>query len=120
MESLISFIFYQQTRSVVEHHLYNGQNYELQNPSNNNDSAAIQRYYGNNVSWQGATSSCDICMLQVDFIPIEHQNINPGLHYKNTTDTLPSANPTNASYNPFPSKYSTYKPYNYRLEIYIP
>ena len=110
-----SFIFHQQTRSVGEHYLYNGRNYELNNPLNNNDSAAIQRYYGNNVSWQGATSSCDICMLQVDFIPIEHQNVNPRLHYKNTTDTLPSANPTNASYNPFPSKYSTYKPYNYRL-----
>ena len=52
-------------------------------------------------------------MLQVDFIPIEHQNINPGLHYKNTTDTLPSANPTNASYNPFPSKYPIYKSYKH-------
>ena len=100
-----------------EHNLYNGRNYELNNPFNNNDSAAIHRYYGNNVSWQEATSSCDICMLQVDFIPIEHQNTYPGLHYKNTTDTLASANPTNASYNPFPRKYSIHKPYTYRSYV---
>ena len=109
MESLISFIFYQQTRSVVEHHLYNGQNYELQNPSNNNDSAAIQRYYVNNVSWQGATSSCDICMLQVDFIPIDHRYNYSNLHYKKTANTLPIANPENASINPYGGQYFIHK-----------
>ena len=99
--------------------MYHGQNYELNHPFNKNDSTAIQRYYGNNVSWQGATSSCDICMLQVDFIPIDHQKDYSGLHYANRTDTLPITNPTNASYNPFPSKYSTYKPYNYRSEYIL-
>lgn len=110
MVSPISFIFYQQTRSVGEHNLYNGRNYELNDPFNNNDSSAIQRYYGNNVSWQGATSSCDICMLQVDFIPIDNQNHYSGFHHKNSTDTLPIANPTNTSYNPFLSKYPIHKP----------